>query len=363
MTAETVEEETKSSSRRKESCLEKTKRILQEKLPTPGLPVLIVAHPVADPDAIGSMMGLAWLLRTEYDAEVHCFWDNVVSHPQNRVLVSTLDPEMRHIDEFDPKVKYALTCCVDTIPVHAVGGSLIPIDLVIDHHKVAPNGGFKGHYLNLKAGSCAATVYQLIKAHGVEFDEDNDRDRQVSTAMMVSIRSDTEDFVSLDTTQMEFEAYGDLFKSHDPAALKEIIRYKIPKVWKEQIRAVYSQVTEEDVQVYGVGYLHETQRDLIAFLADLLQGISETSIVFAVIDGNRVEGSVRTTNSALNVPALCKALAGEHGDGGGKLGKGAYHYSLAGFAVSDTEDEAIKEKLWSYVRDREIKNILRTVKK
>jgi hypothetical protein len=81
-----------------------------------------------------------------------------------------------------------------------------------------------------------------------------------------------------------------------------------------------------------------------------------------VVDGNRIEGSVRTKASSVSVPALCQDLAGKYGRGGGKLGKGAYRYDLAGASIDEDEDEDIKKKAWELFEKKETGRVFRIIR-
>jgi len=354
------------SKHRKPTILTKAQKVLSEK--AKGGKVAIFTHPSPDPDAIGSFMGMSWFLQKNYEVEVDCFADGMVSHPQNKRMVNLLDPEMRPLEEFDPK-EYVMTILVDTVPSYAaVGGHTISFDLVIDHHKETPNGGFKGCFLNLKAGSCCSTVYQLIKAEGAAFEDDNDQDAKVATAMLVGITTDTEQLMTDDTTEYEFEAYSNLFEYRNPIALKQIIRYKRPKSWIKARAAAASSALDqiqEGILIYGIGFISGSNRDLISDVADemLTWENVETSVVFAVVDGDRIEGSIRSTNASLPVPLLCKEIGGSLGTGGGKLGKGRYQFSLGSIASDVDDDEDTKTKMWQFIEDREQKRVFRRIKK
>lgn len=353
------------ASRRKENCLEKAKRLLSEKCKLGK--TAIFAHPSADPDAIGSMMGLAWLIRKAYDGEADCFYDGHISHPQNQRMCNLLDPEL-HINTSCKPDEYALRACVDTVPAHAATAGPVDFDLCIDHHKEVPNGGFKGLFLNLRAGSCCATVYQLIKAHGLTFEEDNDLDSKVATALMVGIITDTEFQTSDDTTEYEHDAYRELFEFRNSTALKQIIRYKHPKEWV-QARACVAMKAHDRIRdgilIHGIGFVSANNRDLVAAVADEMLSWEnvETSVAFAVIDGDRIEGSVRSGNAAIAVPTLCKELGGQYGGGGGKLNKGAYFYSLGSCAIDGEMDDSTKEKMWEFINERETKRLYKVIKK
>jgi nanoRNase/pAp phosphatase (c-di-AMP/oligoRNAs hydrolase) len=330
--------------------------------------IAIFTHPSPDPDAIGSQMGLAWFLRKSYDnVEIDCFYDGHISHPQNQRMVNLLDPELKevadcHISEYDIRVS------VDTVPAHAVCPENTSFDFVIDHHKEVPNGGFKGFFLNLKAGSCCATIYQLIKQSNLQFEEDNDFDSKVATALLVGIITDTDYQTSDDTTEFEHSAYAELFDFRNPTALKQITKYKHPREWV-QARACVAQKAHDRIKdgvlIHGIGFISGNNRDLIAAVADeMLSWESvETCVAFAVVDGDRIEGSVRSSDAALAVPGLCKDLGGQYGGGGGKLGKGAYFYSLGSCANDGEMDEDTKAKMWEFINEREIKRLHKIIKK
>jgi len=360
--------------RGRESVLAKTQRLLADRIKTAltekGVAkVAIFTHPCPDPDAIGSQMGFAWLLHKAYEGiEVDCFYDGHISHPQNQRMCNLLDPELKLYTDCQPE-EYDLRVSVDTIPAHACCPDNTNFDLVIDHHREIPNGGFKGLFLNLKGGSCCATIYQLIKAHGLSFEEDNDADSKVATALLVGIITDTEYQTSDDTTDIEHEAYRELFEFRNSAHLKEINRYKQPREWV-QARACVAQKAHDRIKdgvlIHGIGFITGGNRDLIAAVADEMLSWEnvETAVAFAVVDGERIEGSVRSMNSALAVPGLCKELGHAlGGSGGGKLGKGAYAYALGSCANDGEMDESIKEKLWEFINERELKRLHKIIKK
>lgn len=350
----------------------KVQKILSEKIKqaidAKGLArISIFTHPSPDPDAIGSQMAMSWLLKKTFDnIEVDSFYDGCLSHPQNQRLCNLLDPDLKLCQDCIIS-EYDINICVDTIPAHACCPDKILFDLVIDHHKDGPNGSFKGAYLNLKAGSCL-TIYQLIKFYGLQFEEDNDNDSKVATALLVGIITDTEYQTSDDTTDFEHTTYRELFDYRNSSALKQITRYKQPREWV-QARACVAQSAHDRIKdgvlIHGVGFITGNNRDLIAVVADEMLSWEnvETSVAFAIVDGHRIEGSVRSSNAALAVPSLCKELGGQYGNGGGKLGKGAYHYDLGTFASDADTDESTKEKMWDFINEREVKRLLKVIKK
>ena len=344
-------------SRRISSC-QKFKKVIEGKKHA-----AVFSHAGPDPDAIGSMMGVQWLL-AKYGVECDIFFKGNVSHPQNKAVINLLDPGMISSEEYNAD-KYDLSILVDTVPSNAGAPNGMEWDIVIDHHQEAVSSDFKGLLINLKAGSAAATVYELIDDSEFDFEDDNDQDMRVATAMLVGIITDTEFQMSDDTTLYEFKAYQKLFMYRDPTKIKKIINYERPRVWIDlEADAVKRVRVEDTIGVVGLGLISGKHRDVITDLAQQMITWEDvnTSVVFALVDGNRIEGSVRTISASVSVPSVCKALGGEHGAGGGKLGKGAYVYDLAGIGLEEEDDDETKQELWSMLDHKETKRIFRKVK-
>ena len=322
--------------------------------------VAIFTHPYPDPDALGSMMGLKWML-SKFGIASDLFYTGIISHPQNRSKVNLLDPELIGLDSYLDS-NYGMKVSVDCIPENAgVPSGKFKFDVVIDHHKDTPKN-FDGLYINFKAGSACGTIYSIIEHMGLEFDENDSR---VATGMMVGITTDTEFLMSDDCSDYEFNAWSKLFPHRDPVLLKQIVNFERPKFWTESKALASSAATVEDsVGVVGMGIIPSKHRDMIADMADEMVTWEDinTAIVFAIVDGNRIEGSVRTKASSVSVPALCQDLGGKHGKGGGKLGKGAYRYDLAGASIDEDEDDEIKKKAWELFENKETKRVFRIIR-
>ena len=323
----------------------------------------IFTHPFPDPDAVGSMMGMKWLLN-KFNIDSILYYVGVISHPQNKSMVNLLDLELKSADHYSDSEDY-LKILVDTIPNNAgVSDNSINFDLVIDHHKDFPLD-FGGMYINLKTGSSCAAVYQLIELLDLKFDEDNQNDNKVATAMMIGITTDTDFLMSDDCSDYEFLAWSKLFPYRDSLLLKQIVNFERPKFWIDSKAIACSKaVVEESVGVVGMGLIPSKHRDMIADMADEMVTWEDvnTAVVFALVDGNRIEGCVRTKASSVSVPSLCQELGGKFGKGGGKLGKGAYKYDLAGASIEEDDDEDIRQKFCDLIETKEIKRAFKIIR-
>lgn len=328
--------------------------------------VAIFTHPCPDPDAIGAVMGLCWLIEKVYPVEADCFIEGQINHPQNEALVNLLHPNFVSAEEFNSS-EYKVCVMVDGPPRRVgVAGAKVQIDVVIDHHEADPE--YNGVYINLGNGSSCGTVYSLIEGLGQKFDAELDRDRDVATAMLVGIATDTKNLTSDDSTELEFEAYKRLFEFRDPNALGRIIRFGKPKYWvKRQAEATLGAELEEDgLAIVGLGLIPEKHSAVIADMADQMiiwTGV-ETAVCFALVDHERIEGCVRSSNASLIVNDLaCKLGTDKKGSGGGKEGVGAYRYVMAGLeALFDEEDAENGADIWNIVKKKEGARIKRIVK-
>jgi nanoRNase/pAp phosphatase (c-di-AMP/oligoRNAs hydrolase) len=329
--------------------------------------LVLMTHSYPDPDALGSIMSFEWLINKLYPkVEIVSYFDGSISHPQNIAMFNLLDPNSHHIKDYVAKSD-DFNVLVDTVPANAgLGENKVNFNLVIDHHKEIPNGGFNGLFINLKAGSCCATIYNLIKLSELAFSDDVDLDSRVATAILIGVSTDTENLMSDDATQLEFDAWAELFEFRNPTVLKKIVNFERPKFWIEhKAAAVENAEISEGLGVVGLGIIPAKHRDMIADMADNMVSWEDvnTAVAFAIVDGDKIVGCVRSRNASVMVPNLCKELAGKYGSGGGKLGRGAYHYPLAGGSFEEEDEDQIKEETWKLHNAKEKKRIMRIVRK
>ena len=327
----------------------------------------IFTHRFPDPDAISSMMALKWVIQQLTGIKViELLYEGKISHPQNQVLDNLLEPNLRNVDEIEDAV-YTKNFLVDTIPDNAGVGKFknIRFDLVIDHHKEPPKID-TDHYCNLHAGSCAGTIYEIIKSYELEFDPDSEIDKRIVVGILVGIATDTDTLCSPDTTKIDVDAWAQLLEYRDPDILARILNYEKPKLWVEKKAEIFSQVKPiEGLAIVGIGPIDNKHRDLIADIADDIRSWEEvnTAIVFALIDGSRIEGSVRSCNSSISVPNISRELGtGKGGTGGGKAGKGAYTYSLGGSSIDKHDSQEVAELTWALFDRKERERIFKIIK-
>jgi len=347
---------------------DKFQQFMAEKLKAAGRKkrrAAIFTHKIPDPDAIGAQIALAHLLGRHYGVESDLFEDGEVSHPQNKIAVQLLDPHLIPTSEYKP-TQYILRILVDAIPSNAgIGDHTVDFDIVVDHHKDLPTN-FDGLCIHHHSGSTCGIIYDLLKGHGIKFDADSEEDAKVATAIMAGVITDTNHCMSADTTTFDFAAQQGMFRYWDADALRKIIHFKRSMSWiKLRGKAINEVEIREAVAVVGLGELDSEQKDVIADIASDMMTWSgvHTAIVFALFDGKRIQGSMRTIEDTVQVQSLCASLAGDSGEGGGKSYAGGYTKSLGSFALRTDEKPEIKAKFWEITKEREIEEIFKLMNK
>ncbi len=67
--------------------------------------VAIFSHRCPDPDAIASMMGIAWLVERVFGATTQMFYGGEISHPQNVSMINLMSPSLTRAAEYDDAVE------------------------------------------------------------------------------------------------------------------------------------------------------------------------------------------------------------------------------------------------------------------
>lgn len=322
--------------------------------------VAIVTHDTPDPDAIGSALCLQWILRKKFQCEPTIFHNGSVSHPQNRTMVNLLGIDMKRITAMIEDEEYALKVVVDSTPAtwSRTGRSAdMKFDAYFDHHpKAAPPKGWKGHADYRHYGSCCTIMWEIMQELELSFDMENEEDQGIASAMVVGIRTDTDEMSSDDTGEPDLQALSGLHPYVIQKILRQIIRYPVPKHWYDlRKQAEVAAKEEANTMVTGLGFLTQESRDALAWVADDLSrrdGI-DTCVAFGIID-DRVVGVVRCSSPTLELNEFVDRVFGES-TGGGKRGKAAASAPLGPFFGNYTEQT--KDAIWSAVSSLTIERV------
>jgi nanoRNase/pAp phosphatase (c-di-AMP/oligoRNAs hydrolase) len=185
------------------------------------------------------------------------------------------------------------------------------------------------------------------------FEEKDEMDEVVATALLVGIKTDTSDLMSENVKDLDFKASQNLMSFVNRGDLQKIVNYPIPP-YHFELRSQLDQEdnirTEAGVFAGGIGYLSPTKRDALPTMAEersRVEGI-ETAFVFGIV-GDHIQVSVRSVGASVDVNALCQKIFGKQ-YAGGKMGSGAAKIPLDFLSVNQASPDEVKDKLWDAVK-------------
>jgi len=295
----------------------------------------IAMHDTPDPDAMGSAVGMQYLLKALGHESV-IVYSGEISHPQNKTLVNILNLTFQRSKTTD---KHENVICVDGTEKNTK--NCTPA-FVIDHHK---NASASTHQIISPAyGACSTMVYRLIREMlGEKWHQKEST--MIFTALLLGIRTDTNDLTSENMSIDDFTAYQDLLAAADKEALQKVMNYPLPRYLYDHRLSLHKEGNSYESNgtfVGGIGFIPNSQRDSIAVLAEEYARMEtvNTSVIFAIVDKSTLQVSVRSSNVSLDVGAMCTELFG----GGGTSYKGGASIPLMFY--KDIENGE-KEQLWS----------------
>lgn len=321
--------------------------------------VLLTGYP--DPDNIGAGLALQHLAEP-YDIETTLLSFHEVSHQENRALVKRLAVDLHLYDDRFDLDPYSLYAFVDTAktdtPIHEELADKTFLAFV-DHHKKV--GDVAAAFVDVRedAGStCAIFAEYLRSAHPEGLDPNDPGHLRLATALMHGIRSDTA--ALLRASQIDFEACAFLWAAVDHALLKRISAQSLSPAVMDMIQAALERKRVYDNFLFSdVGFVRKEHRDGIPQAADFLlsrEGI-DTALVFGIVDGRTIDGSLRTRSDTINPDSFLKKTfgideeRGSHYGGGNIRDKGAFQIPI-GFLAQHKDREMLYRLAWEVIHEK-----------
>ena len=326
--------------------------------------LILVGHP--DPDNIASGLAHQFLAK-EFDIEATLLCFHEVSHHENRALVKRLEIDLQLYDEEFDVEPYAAYALVDTqnsetpISDRLEGKSLLSF---VDHHRRLGNPPAEFVDIREDAASTCAIYTEYLRAQYPNGLNPGESDQvRLATALMHGIRSDT--MALVEASRLEFEAAAYLWPCVDQPLLKAISEKSLPPIVMDMIQKALERKQVFDSFVFtDVGFVRGEHRDGIPQVAEFLlqrEGI-DTVLVFGIVDGKAIDGSLRTRSDTVNPDAFLKKLFGLDKDkksyyGGGNIkDKGGFQIPL-GFLAQTPDRDMLYTMTCGVVQERFLKAI------
>jgi nanoRNase/pAp phosphatase (c-di-AMP/oligoRNAs hydrolase) len=285
-------------------------------------------QPAPDPDSIGSAIGLGKLLKDVFQKKfvIHGITPD---HRMNTKMITDLD-----ITLHDPRNKehmltwnskedhgFVLVDCALTGSFHFTEylGDKKPI-WIFDHH---PNKeASEADNVDVEAvGACATVITEYLQAFDVKFDPESKEDRNVATALMLGLMTDTDSLRGEDLDpKRDIDTFIYLRTHYDHELFDRIMKYDIPRYFNEALQTTFKETNQKVTEPYAIltpGFLKEERLGVLSFIADYWIRVERLDMVVAfAISGNEVIASIRT-KPGVRASDLVKPLF-PSGRGGGK---------------------------------------------
>lgn len=299
---------------------------------------VIVLHDNPDPDAIGSGLALAALLKTRLDLCAPLVYGGIIARAENRALVEELHIEMEAAARFTWSQADAIAL-LDSQPSagnHALPPDVIP-SVVLDHHPLS--GALHPTTLadiRPDYGATCTILTEYLEDAQVHVDE------RLATALFYGIKTDTQD-LGRQASGIDALAYLRLFVAANKRALARIQNPRLPRTYFRALHDALERVTVHgDAAIARLGNL--TIPETTGEAADLivrLEGMRQSMAIGRYRD--RLLFSLRAADTSTDAGAVAEQLVAGRGFAGG-------HWRLAGGSVgaanlAQAEIDALEEQI------------------
>jgi nanoRNase/pAp phosphatase (c-di-AMP/oligoRNAs hydrolase) len=251
--------------------------------------VTFVSHVNPDPDALGSMLGLAYMVETCLGKSTRLTRDGQIFRAENKAMVDLLDIKLEPIDEVKWREHEALVM-VDSQPNtgrHSIDQQ-IPIYAVIDHHQT-PGSLDDIQFQDIRMGigaTCSLVTRYLIE-------QDLNIPMRVATALYYGIETELSGYPR-EASSMDDSALQFLYPLTDHDLIAQIRNARLPLDYFDCIlTALQSSFIYDNLIISWVNDM--PQPELAAQVVDFMIRFEKIDwAVCAGVCGNQLILSVRT---------------------------------------------------------------------
>jgi nanoRNase/pAp phosphatase (c-di-AMP/oligoRNAs hydrolase) len=274
--------------------------------------VTFVSHVNPDPDSLGSMLGLSYMVETCLGKPTRLVRDGLISRAENQAMVELLDIDLVPIEAARWRRDEALVM-VDSQPNtgrHTFDAD-IPIYAVIDHHET-PGDLSDIAYVDVRHGlgaTCSMVTSYLME-------QELKIKSRVATALLYGIETELSGYPReasvLDDSALQF-----LFPLADKDLIARIRNARLPQSYFECIvQALQSSFVYDRLLISWVNEL--PQPELAAEVVDFLIRFQEVDwAVCAGVHDDKLVLSVRTTLRNGHAGEMLRQVVGARGRAGG----------------------------------------------
>jgi nanoRNase/pAp phosphatase (c-di-AMP/oligoRNAs hydrolase) len=295
--------------------------------------VIFVSHVQPDPDSLGSMLGLAYLVETCLEKPTRLTRDGLISRAENRLMVELLDLELEPVEELTGHAGDSVVM-VDSQPNtgrHSFDAD-IPLYGVIDHHDTPGNlEGISFTDIRRSLGATCSIVTSYLMEQNVPLPT------RVATGLLYGIETELAGYPR-EASSLDDSALLYLYPLADKDLLARIRNARLPQSYFEcLLQALQSSFIYDHLIISWVNEL--PQPELAAEVVDFLIRFEEVDwAVCAGVHEDQLILSVRAAVPDARAGEMLRQVVG-------KLGKAGGHNRRAGGSIplSSTAFSAVEQ--------------------
>jgi nanoRNase/pAp phosphatase (c-di-AMP/oligoRNAs hydrolase) len=299
--------------------------------------VTFVSHVHPDPDSLGSMMGLAYLVETALGKPTRLVRDGLIGRAENRAMVDLLGIDLQPVEDIEWQDGDALVM-VDSQPNtgrHSFDPT-VPLYAVIDHHHT-PGDVVDLPFVDVRQslGATCSIVASYLMEQEIAIPE------RIATGLLYGIETELSGYPR-EASALDDGAMLYLFPLADKDLLARIRNARLPQSYFEcMVQALQSSFIYDRLIISWVNEL--PQPELAAEVVDFLIRFSE--IDYAVCAGvyeDKLVLSVRASVPDAQAGEMLRQVVGKLGKAGGhdrRAGGTIYLASTAPTAVEQMQSE------------------------
>ncbi len=310
--------------------------------------ILILTHRSPDPDALGALTGVDFLLRNAFDLQPEIATVGQIYRAENQAMVRELGLTYQEYHSLDVS-RFHGAMLVDSQPSfgHTDLPDDVPMIAVFDHHQPPPPERRQDqsipHYdVRLGMGSTATIIFEYIRDAGLGLDS------RTATALCCGVRFDTAD-LSVHATPLDREAFFETFLHADRSMLARIRLPSLPPTYYRELHRSLSRARRHGPLVFGL-LGRVANPESVAEMADFFMRMEgcRWSLVGGSFEGTYYLSLRTQVAHGEAFPLMEKILEGEGTFGG--------RGSVAGGQVPlENTDEATLRSLERRLRTRALK--------
>lgn len=295
--------------------------------------VTFVSHVHPDPDSLGSMLGLSFLVEYCLAKPTRITRDGPISRAENRAMVDLLNIELLPVDKISWHEGEAVVM-VDSQPNtgrHNLDATC-PLYAVIDHHDTPGNvDGVPFVDIRRKVGSTCALVTRYL------IEQEIPLPKRVATALMYGIETEVSGYpreaAPLDDAAMQF-----LYPLADKDLLAQIRNARLPESYYESIlQALQNAFVYNRLMLCWINEMDQAEH--AAEVCDFMMRFEQVDwVLVGGVCKNRMILSVRTTAPEAKAGEVLRQVVGSMGRAGGHDRRAGGFITLTSTAPSAIDD-------------------------